>query len=135
MGKLIPCVSMCVCLHRAVVAPPRGASRISVTSIQHWEGDSYPPPARPDKKTQRASRCMGPRLLITQFARWDPSQQREPRGYSDWRHNRQPGPKNNNDALVIAERIRSRAHPFHLTTRHQPGRKVWECHTIRLNAD
>ncbi len=22
--------------------------------------------------------------------------------------------------------------PLHLTTRHQPGRKVWECHTIRF---
>lgn len=68
-GKLIVKIFVCICSQGAVGAPPSGTMRSFVTSIQRWEGDSSLP-----QKTQRASRCMGPRLLITQFARWDPSQ-------------------------------------------------------------
>ncbi len=118
-----------VCLQRVLSAPPCGAARISVTSIQHWEGDSSLP-----QKTQRASRCMGPRLLITQFARWDPSQLRGTRGDRDWKYNTQPGPTAKQRSAHYRRQNSKPSPPLHLTTRHRPGRKVWECHAIRLNA-
>ena len=66
-------------------APWRPAARSSVTSIQHSEGDSsggcqigggesdpiWQRSVTAPSPTPRVSPSMGPRLLITQFARWD----------------------------------------------------------------
>lgn len=63
------CFLVTMSLQRFAVAPSRGATHISVTSIQHWERDSSFP-----QKAQRASRCMGARASMRGIGRWDLSQ-------------------------------------------------------------
>lgn len=43
-----------------------------------------------------------------------------------------PGGRKTTVCCSLSPLNRKPSPPLHLTTRHQPGRKVWECHTIRF---
>lgn len=95
-----------------------GGSAISRRNLPHRDvnsalGRRQLPPSFPPSppKPQRASRCLGPQHLITQFTLWLPSQLRETRGYKALEM-REPPSEEKQRLAPWHGQIQSRAHPF-----------------------
>ena len=126
--KLTVCV--CVCLRGGCSAPSRRTSHFRDVNSALGRRQ-LPPPINPARLTLHGSPvidntiCPLGSIPVTRNlwirgtggTRETARTREKQRSARSQRPNRKPSP------------------PLHLTTRHQAGRKVWECHTIRFNAD